>query len=255
MIRQISQLAFIANTLSFNTNDNYPVSTYKSVDYDNMISFLHKINEGTMIVYDMCETLDETYSILSGTNKPDCNYNISYINNTDIVIHPPNPKIVEFFKLEKKMFCKKEHIECGELTLILKLANLIESGIILAMENNLDDLWINLEIIDFNEMYNLYKTSLTNAELLTNITLSKQKSNVLLTQEKYRLNKILSKTYFSSFTDKVEIWLGDPIKDSFIYVGRTLGETFGTLLDKTLPEISLEFKLIVILCLVIYIRK
>ena len=213
MIIKIFQLAFLTNVLSLNATDtvNYPVRTYKSPDYANIASFLHKINEGSIIVYDMCETLDETYSIISGSNKPDCHYNISYINSSNIIVHSIDPKIIEFFKVEKKSFCKKEKIECGELTLILKLVNLINSGIILAMENNMDDLWTNLKIIDFNEMYDLYKNSLINIEFLTNITLSKQKANVLLTKEKYRLNKILSKTYFSSFTDKVEIWIGDPM--------------------------------------------
>ena len=258
MISKIFHLAVLTTALSnnnFTNTVNYPLIYHDSIDYSKITSFLSKINEGSLIVYDMCETLDETYSIISGSNKPDCNYNISYINNSDIIVHSIDTKITKFLNLEKKNFCKKEAIECGELTLILKLIHLIDSGILLAMENNINDLWINLEIIDFDEMYHLYKNSLTNMELLTNITLSKQKANVILTQEKYRLNKILTKTYFSKFTNKIEIWLGEPIKNTFTYTADTIGSFFGTILDKTLSNISIEFKIMIILVLFIYLRK
>ena len=43
------------------------------------MEYLQKINEGHRIINDMCETLDETYSIISGSNKPSCDYNIYYL--------------------------------------------------------------------------------------------------------------------------------------------------------------------------------
>ena len=258
MISKIFHLAVLTTALSnnnFSNTVNYPLITHNTIDYSKITPFLSKINEGTLVIYDMCETLDETYSIISGSNKPECKYNISYINGTNIIVYSIDTKITKFLKIEKKHFCKKEMIECGELTLVLKLINLIDSGILLAMENNINDLWINLEIIDFDEMFNLYKNSLTNIELLTNITLAKQKANVILTQEKYRLNKILTKTYFTKFTNKIEVWIGEPIKDIFSYTADTIGSFFGTILDKTLLDISVEFKIIIVLVLFIYLRK
>ena len=130
------------------------------------------------------------------------------INGTDIIISRIDEDIIKFFKNEKKTFCKEQKMECGELTIVIKLSNLINSAVDISLKNNAIDLFINLEIIDFNSKYDLYKNALSNINIITNITLAKQKSNVILNMEKTRLDKIQSKTYFSRFTDKIEIWIG-----------------------------------------------
>lgn len=169
-------------------NPSSDVSIYTKDSDLFIMEYLQKINEGHRIINDMCETLDEKYSIISGTNKPSCDYNISYINNTEIVLNSVNTKIKKFFVYEKKEFCKKEKIECGELTIILKLLDLINSAVKVSINNpNFNELILNLKLIDFDALFGLYKSSLFNAEIIVNITLAKQKANVILTKEKNRL--------------------------------------------------------------------
>ena len=47
---------------------------------------------------------------------------------------------------------------------------------------NINDFIINLDIIEFEPLFKLYKSSLFNTELLANITVRKQKANILLTK-------------------------------------------------------------------------
>ena len=78
-------------------NSNY-------VEFDELFIFLHKINEGSRIVHDMCESLEDKSSMLYGTNKPSCQYNVSYIKDTEIVVS--NIRIL----LENFLWIKKRHI-------------------------------------------------------------------------------------------------------------------------------------------------
>lgn len=253
-MKSLVHLAFLTSVVSQPKN-NFHIDTYKTNDITNTINFLKKINEATFIINDMCESLEESYSIISGSNKPKCNYNMSSINQTDIIIYPINEQIIDYFRKEKHKFCKEQKMECGELTIIIKMSNLINSAVNIAIRNDINDLFINLEIIDFDSKYYLYRNSLSNLNIITNITLAKQKSNVILNREKTRLDKIQSKTYFSGFTDRIEIWIGDPIKNTLNYLSNTTGETISSLLQKVLPDVSIEFKIIIILCLIIYIKK
>ena len=61
MISKIFHLAVLTTALSnnnFTNTVNYPLIYHDSIDYSKITSFLSKINEGSLIVYDMCETLD-----------------------------------------------------------------------------------------------------------------------------------------------------------------------------------------------------
>lgn len=206
-----------------------------------VMDFLTNLNEGHRMVNDMCETLDETYSLYSGSNKPDCNYNVSYVNNNDIIVYEINKNIKSFFLLEKREFCKKEKFECGELTILLKMIDLINSAIkIVTLNNSYEQLVFNLKIIEFSDLMNLYKSSLFNNEIITNITLAKQKSNIILTKEKNRLNIEKNKAALTKLTDNIGVWVGLPIKNVVYWGGETLSETITTVL----PTLSIELKII-----------
>ena len=59
MISKIFHLAVLTTALSnnFTNTVNYPLIYHDSTDYSKITSFLNKINEGTLIIYDMYETL------------------------------------------------------------------------------------------------------------------------------------------------------------------------------------------------------
>lgn len=239
------------------TYTNKEITIYnKNNNTDKIIDYLYKINEGQKLVYDMCEVLDETYSIISGSNKPSCEYNISYINKTNILVFELKSSLRTFFQTERKNFCQKQTIECGELVIIIKLYDLINSAIKLSIANkNSDDLWINLKIINFDELFHLYKRSLTNFEILTNITLAKQKANVILEIEKNKIRTELSKTWTSSISNKLSIYLGEPIKNSLNYVSCSIGDLFSNTIEHAIPNLSIEIKVIIILVLIIVLKK
>lgn len=254
---------------SFNSSENIfnPINSINSINPINPINnykviinnytlnkikiFLYKLNDGKRLIYDMCEILDETYSIVSGSNKPDCQYNISYINSDNIHVFKIKNEIRTFFLNERKNFCSKQQIECGELTIIIKLLDILNSGIDLAITNNINFLWINLEIINFDELYNLYKKSLVNNEILTNITLSKTKANIILEQEKNRLKILLNKNWMDKYTNYIYIYIGDPINNSIGYIANSFSST----IEKAIPNISIELKIIFVLLLLLFIKR
>ena len=126
------------------------------------------------MITDLCEDLDEKYSIIGSYTKPECLINVSYINQHQIVVNSVTNEIRDFLKERKKELCKNEQIECGEVTIILKLIDIINNAITLTLLNdNVVQLNDNLKIIDFFDKYNAYKLSITNIEVLTNITLIK----------------------------------------------------------------------------------
>ena len=68
---------------------------------------------------------------------------------------------------EKKDLCKQEKIECGELTLLTKLIDLINNAIHLTLQTNYtNELHTNLIIIDFYNQYSTLKSSLYNIDIL-----------------------------------------------------------------------------------------
>ena len=232
-------------------NSTTDVSTYPNNKIF-VLDFLKNINDGYRIINDMCETLDEKYSIISGSNKPSCDYNISYINSSDIVLYSINTDIKSFFLVEKKNFCKTEKIECGELTIIIKLLDLINSAVRISFLNSdINDLKLNLQIMDFYQLYNVYKKSLFNNDILTNITLSKQKANVILTKEKNRIHAELNKISLSRVSDNINTWVGGPVKNVFTYTGDTISGT----IESLIPNLSMDVKIIIILVLFLVLRS
>jgi hypothetical protein len=203
MIHHLMLLSGLTTLTTYITNSSY-YDYSQNNNQMHVVKFLKTINEGQIIVNDMCENLDDNYHLFTGSTKPFCDYNMSYINNESVNVFPINKDIKTFFINEKQQYCNKGSIECGELTIIIKLLDLINSAVNISVINeNVDNLLMNIEILDFNTLFKLYKTSLNNNELLTNITLSKQRANILLTKEKERLynelNKDNSVNYFKSF--------------------------------------------------------
>tara|TARA_B110001469_G_C9598873_1_gene297484 strand:- start:282 stop:1052 length:771 start_codon:yes stop_codon:yes gene_type:complete len=233
-------------------NSNY-------VEFDELFIFLHKINEGSRIVHDMCESLEDKSSMLYGTNKPSCQYNVSYIKDTEIVVSNIKDPVREFFMDKKKAYCKVEKLECGELTITIKLLDLVNSGVKLTNNHNFSDLWVNLKIIDFYDLFNLYSTSLNNIELLTNITLARQKANIILNREKNRLKSEESKNTMYGYLGRFSTLIGTPLKDTLVFAGDTIGTTLGTTIGTTFGEISPiianEFKIFIGVVLLIIIIK
>ena len=249
----ITLLALFTNTQSQCVNEivrysKFENCTYSFIDNKNDIekikNFLKTINEGNKLIFESCESVDEHLGFLESSKKPSCRYNNSYINNSDIHVYPISENVREFIQTQKRIFCKSKKIECGELTVILKLIDLINSGIKISLNlNNTDNLWINLEIIDFFQMTEVYFNALNNIEILTNITLSHLKANIILNLEKEKLNLDLRKN------NKIFNKLILDIKNVFSFVGDSLGSLFGGFLGGTLSGIGLEispiFKIII----------
>ena len=83
-------------------------------------------------------------------------YNISYINDTDIILSGIRPDLRNFFKFSKKDCVMRKNWSV-QLTIIIKLIDLINSVVEIALNNNNTiDLWKNLEIIDFKNLFNFY---------------------------------------------------------------------------------------------------
>jgi hypothetical protein len=130
--------------------------------------------------------------------------------------------------------------------------DLINAGVQVSMLNgSINDLLFNLKIIDFDNLYNVYYTSLFNDEILANITLSKYKANVILTREMNRLQSELNKEGLGRISDYLNTWVGGPIKNTLTYSGNTISET----VESFIPNLSFDIKLIIILVLVIVIVK
>ena len=223
---------------------------------ENYVNFIKKINEGQKKISEMCDVLDETYGIISGSNKPECNYTIPFVNENEIVVKKIDYQVKKFFQEERIKFCKSQKIECGELTIILKLFELINAAITISLKLvNSEFLWINLDIIQFNEFFELYISSLKNIEILTNTTLSKQKANVILEIEKNRIRSQLSKTWINSIQSDFNIYLFNPITDVLYGTGSILYDFTENGLNIVMPEISYMTKLIILSVLIIILKK
>ena len=154
------------NELTYNSLPNKPIS--------NIINLISHINRGNRIVNDMCEMMDEKKTYLMVSDKPNCRYNASYIINNTINLIDVSENVRDFFLKRKQESCRDANIQCGELTIILKLVDLINSIVqISSKTNELDDIFYNLDALAFYELFNLYTKSLENTQILTNITLKR----------------------------------------------------------------------------------
>ena len=104
-------------------------------------------------------------------------------------------------------------------------------------------------------MFNLYRNSLSNVNILTNITLSKQKANIILEHEKKRLRYEQDKTWLGGFTDQIAIYVGEPVSNSLVYIGTNVGHIFSSTVESALPNLSIEYKAIIILILIILVKR
>lgn len=243
-------LSLISNEASLISSNRYTeLVNYNSeltnfnTEYEKISEFLYEINEINRLVFDSCESLEERSTLLTTNTKPSCRYNISYINNSEINVFEINDTIRKFVTDEKKYYCKKEQIECGELTIILKLIDLVNYATSLAIKtNNTKDLWNNLKIMDFYELKNVYKLSLNNFEFLSNITLHKHKANMLLNSEREKIRKLYSKK------SNIIRTIGNGFSDIFSFIGNSCGKVIGSFISSTAsqitPVVSTEYKIL-----------
>jgi hypothetical protein len=234
-----------------------------SVDIvSHILRLVKKLNEGNRIVNDMCEMLEEKVGIITGSDKPNCRYNASFISNDTINLFDVGETVRKFLLKRKVENCKAEKLECGELTIILKLVDLINSVVHIALKlNSPQELVVNIDVISFEELFTLYVSSLNNNEVLSNITLKKQRANVILDRERQRIKQIQGRGSMRRVADDINIYLGEPLKDAMGYVGNTIGSSIGSLVGSTIEgtapalALSLETKLGIIGLIILYIRK
>lgn len=227
---------------------DYEIELYNENNYDKIGTLLSNINQANRLIFDVCETIDPETGLLVANSKPSCEYNISYINDTDIILSGIRSDLRNFLNSQKKRLCNEEKLECGELTIIIKLIDLINSVVEIALNNNNTiDLWKNLEIIDFKNLFNFYINSITNIEIITNITLSKQKANLILEQAKRKIQDEIDENSFSFYSNTFSYFLGKPIKHSVIFLGNLVGSLFGEVVSSSYqqidPSLSTETKL------------
>ena len=117
-------------------------------DNNLIIDFLSNINEGKRFIMDYCDQIEMTTSIFNINNneKPYCTHNYSYIDsNNTIHMFKMDSDLKRFFIEKRNEYCKQEDILCGELTILIKIFDLIESAtdiILQDLDNN--NLFINL---------------------------------------------------------------------------------------------------------------
>ena len=61
---------------SFTLFNTTQLSVISTIPANEISKFLKNINEFNFLLNDICVSLDESYSIISGKNKPQCNYNM-----------------------------------------------------------------------------------------------------------------------------------------------------------------------------------
>ena len=256
---------YVYNYDNVNANANSAfVSTNKQSESNTIgtiLGLVKKLNEGNRIINDICEMLEEKVGFISGSDKPNCRYNASFVSNNTINMFDVGENVRQFLLNRKKENCKAEKLECGELTVILKVEDLINSIVHISLElHSPQELVVNINTISFDELFTLYVSSLDNYEVLSNITLKKQRANVILDRERQRIKQIQGRGSMQRFADDISIYFGEPLKDSLGYVGNTIGSTLGNLLGSTIDgtspslTISNENKLILLVLIVLYIR-
>ena len=217
---------------------NYEIETYSN-SYDKIGTLLTKLNDANRLIFDVCESIEPASKMIGTETKPSCNYNISYINDTEVIISGVNGQIRNFLNSQKKRFCDEEKLECGELTIIIKLIDLINSVVTIAINNNHTmDLWKNLEIIDFENLFNFYSKSVIDIEIITNITLSKQRANIILEKAKRKLQEERDKSSFDGISSTFSYFLGTPVKRTIVYFGNVIGSVLGEVVSSTYEQID-----------------
>lgn len=248
---------FLLTFITTNVSSNNEVANYENGEKENIIELLTKINDGYKIVYDYCENIQLNTGYIFKENKPDCYFNYSYIDtDDDIHLFNINNDVRSMFKDYKNTVCVEKTFECGEFTIVLKLLDIINSAIkIIMLDSNNKNIWNNLEVIDFYPQVEFLKYAINNVDLLTNITLKRDKINLILTEEKNKLSSKMNEVGINNFFGYIYNYIGSPIKKSGTYLGSLLGETVGGTIDKIIPELGSDTKIIIIIVLIILLRK
>jgi hypothetical protein len=196
-----------------------------------LLKLISYINHGNRVINDMCEMIEEKTNFLTGSDKPNCRYNASFIVNNTIHLFDISENVRSFFLKRKQEACKSGNIQCGELTIILKIVDLINSIVHISLQTTeVEEIFYNIEAISFYELFKVYTNSLENTEILTNITLKTERATSILNRERMRIKRDDSRTYTEDALNYVKIYVGDPIKDAFVYLGSTVGSTVGVAL-------------------------
>ena len=138
----------------------------------------------------------------------------------------------------------------------VKMVDIINSAIVIINKDiNNVNIWNNLEVIDFHPELTFLKKSINNIELLTNITLKKRKIDLLLEDEKERLDNEYIQIGVKKHINTVYNYIGNPTERIGSYISSFIGNTIGGLVDNVLPEFNLDSKIIIIIILVILLKR
>ncbi len=233
------------------------VSKYEYGEKKNIIELLTNINEGYKIIYDYCENIQLNEGYIFKETKPDCYFNYSYIDSEDMIhLFKIDNSIRLMFKDYKNGVCKEQKIECGEFTIVLKLVDIINSAIhIIMLDSNNYNIWNNLQVIDFYSQIQFLKYAVNNIELLTNITLKRDKINMLLTVEKNKLSDKMNSIGVNKFLGYIYNYIGSPIEKTGSYISSILGTAVGETIDKIIPDLGSDTKIIIIIILIILLKR
>lgn len=234
------------------------ISLFKNNIIDEFTDLLFKVNEANRKINDYCDIIDIDEGILINEVKPTCNTNFSYVDsNYTIHLFKNKQNVRDFFDTKRTVYCKKENILCGELTILIKLFDLINglTDIMMKTPHTYETFIFNIKVIDFNNLYNLYLTSIDNTELLINITLKRQHANVILEKERTRLSKIMNQAYYERFADNVNLYVGGPLFNSVKYIGSSAGTIISDTINSVMPDVSFEAKIIMLVMLLIILKK
>jgi len=234
------------------------ISLFTNNALDEMRNLLFKVNEANRKINYYCDIVEIDQGILTDEQKPSCNLNFSYVDsNYTIYMHKYDDRMRTFLETKRTKYCKDENMLCGELTILIKIFNLINgvTNIMTDTTHTYDSFMFNLDIIDFKDLYNLYVSSLENTDILINITLKRQHANVILEKERTRLNKIMKQAYYERFADNVNMYLGEPLFGGVKYVGYSVGNIVGETINNLIPDMTFESKIIILVLLLIILKR
>ena len=245
--------SFLFNNVKCNTD----VSIYDTHETKRTIDLLYKINEGHKIIYDYCENIQIYDGIILKTEKPNCMFNFSYIDNdNNIHLFKVSEDIRKLFKSHKDNLCKLQDVECGEFTIALKILDTINNAITIITNDVYNkNIWNNMKIIDFDEQYNFLKYAINNVDIITNITLKKAKTNLILTKEKNKLQSEMNDLGVSKFIGNVYYYIGKPIDSGISFLASVIGNSLGQTIEKIIPDLGTDTKFIVIIILIILLKR
>ena len=240
------------------TTTQTDTSLFTSNYIDEMRNLLFKVNEANRKINYYCDIVEIDQGILTDEQKPSCNLNFSYVDsNYTIYIHKYDDHMRTFLETKRTKYCKDENMLCGELTILIKMFNLINgvTNIMTDTTHTYDSFMFNLHIIDFKDLYNLYISSLENTNILINITLKRQHANVILEKERTRLNKIMKQAYYERFADNVNMYLGEPLFGCVKYVSYSIGNVIGETVNSLIPNMTFESKIIILIILLLFLKR